>query len=88
MVYIFAKQLKTLRGLTPYEYNCKVWTTQPNRFILNPLHHTLGTEHLNCYKPRCFATLRILLKVPKDCVKIPLDMVGKAVAPGVSPAPT
>ena len=40
--YNFAKRLKTLRGLTPYEYICKVWTTQPNRFRLNPLHHTVG----------------------------------------------
>jgi len=42
MAYNFAKRLKTLRGLTPYEYICKVWTTQPNRFRLNPLHHTVG----------------------------------------------
>src|SRR4029079_9122625 len=32
--------------LTPYEHICKVWTTQPNRFRLNPLHHTVG---LNTY---------------------------------------
>jgi len=42
MAYNFAKRLKTLRGLTPYEHICKVWTTQPNQFILNPLHHTVG----------------------------------------------
>jgi transposase InsO family protein len=42
MAYNFAKRLKTLRGLTPYEHICNVWTTQPNRFKLNPLHHTLG----------------------------------------------
>jgi transposase InsO family protein len=42
MAYNFAKRLKTLRGLTPYEQICKVWTTQPKRFRLNPLHHTLG----------------------------------------------
>jgi Integrase core domain len=29
MAYNFAKRLKTLRGLTPYEHVCKVWTTQP-----------------------------------------------------------
>ena len=40
--YNFAKRLKTLNGLTPYEHICKVWTTQPNRFRLNPLHHTVG----------------------------------------------
>jgi transposase-like protein len=42
MAYNFAKRLKTLRGLTPYEHICKVWTTQPNRFRLHPLHHTVG----------------------------------------------
>ena len=40
--YNFAKRLKTLRGLTPYEYICKVWTERPKQFRLNPLHHTLG----------------------------------------------
>jgi hypothetical protein len=42
MAYNFAKRLKTLRGLTPYEHICKVWTMQPNRFKLDPLHHTVG----------------------------------------------
>lgn len=42
MAYNFAKRLKTLRGLTPYEQICKVWTTQPKRFRLNLLHHTWG----------------------------------------------
>jgi transposase InsO family protein len=42
MAYNFAKRLKTLRGLTPYQHICNVWTKQPNRFRLNPLHHTLG----------------------------------------------
>ena len=45
MAYNFAKRLKTLRGLTPYEHICKVWTTQPNRFRLNPLHHTVGLNN-------------------------------------------
>jgi hypothetical protein len=44
MAYNFAKRLKTLRGLTPYEQICKVWTTQPKRFMLNPLHHTVGLK--------------------------------------------
>jgi transposase InsO family protein len=25
----FAKRLKTLKGLTPYEYICKIWTNEP-----------------------------------------------------------
>jgi transposase InsO family protein len=40
--YNFARRLKTLKGLTPYEYICKLWTKEPNRFTLNPLHHVPG----------------------------------------------
>lgn len=40
--YNYAKRLKTLKGLTPYEYICKCWTETPDRFKLNPLHHTAG----------------------------------------------
>ena len=36
--YNFARRLKTLGGLTPYEYICKIWTSEPDRFILNPIH--------------------------------------------------
>lgn len=36
----FAKRLK--KGLTPYEFICKTWTSQPERFILNPHHQMLG----------------------------------------------
>jgi len=36
--YNYARRLKTLRGLTPYEFICQTWTTQPDRFRLNPLH--------------------------------------------------
>ena len=34
--YNFARRLKTLKGLTPYEYICKCWTSEPKRFKLNP----------------------------------------------------
>jgi len=40
--YNFARRLKTLKGLTPYEYICKTWTEEPKRFKLNPLHQSLG----------------------------------------------
>jgi transposase InsO family protein len=33
----FARRLKTLKGLTPYEFICKCWTTDPERFIINPI---------------------------------------------------
>ena len=34
----FARRLKTLTGLTPYEYICKIWRSEPGRLILNPIH--------------------------------------------------
>ena len=40
--YNFAKRLKTLKGLTPYEYICKIWTTEPKRFKLHPTHQMPG----------------------------------------------
>ena len=40
--YNFAKRLKTLRGLTPYEAICKAWTEEPDRFRLDPDHLTSG----------------------------------------------
>ena len=36
--YSFPRRLKTLGGLTPYEYICKTWTSVPDRFIVNPIH--------------------------------------------------
>jgi transposase InsO family protein len=40
--YNFGRRLKTLRGLTPYEFICKQWTNQPNRFKVNPIHQIPG----------------------------------------------
>jgi transposase InsO family protein len=40
--YNFAKRLKTLAGLTPHEYVCKIWTEAPDRFKINPTHLTSG----------------------------------------------
>jgi len=40
--YNFARRLKTLSGLTPYKYICKIWTSEPNRFIVNPIHQMPG----------------------------------------------
>lgn len=40
--YNFARRLKTLNGLTPYEYICKIWTSEPDRFIVNPIHQMPG----------------------------------------------
>jgi transposase InsO family protein len=40
--YNFARRLKTLRGLTPYEAICKAWTDEPARFTQNPHHQIPG----------------------------------------------
>ena len=43
----FARRLKALAGLTPYEHIAKVWTSEPHRFIVSPINkmpklNTLG----------------------------------------------
>ncbi len=40
--YNFAKRLKTLRGLTVFEYVNKCWTEMPKRFINNPAQNFPG----------------------------------------------
>jgi transposase InsO family protein len=40
--YNFGRRLKTLKGLTPYEFICQCWTKEPGRFTLNPLHQMPG----------------------------------------------
>lgn len=44
--YNFGRRLKTLKGPTAYEFICKRWTMEPDRFIIDPIHHMLG---LNTY---------------------------------------
>ena len=40
--YNYARRLKSLKGLTPYEYIRKCWTSQPEQFKLNPLQKMPG----------------------------------------------
>ncbi len=40
--YNFARRLKTLSGLTPYEYLAKIWTAEPERFIVDQIHQMPG----------------------------------------------
>lgn len=40
--YNFGRRLKALKGLTPYEFICKRWTIEPERFILDPIHQMPG----------------------------------------------
>ncbi len=38
----FARRLKTLSGPTPYAYICKIRTSEPDHFILDPIHQMPG----------------------------------------------
>ncbi len=40
--YNYGRRLKTLKGLTPYEYICKIWTNDPKRFRIDPIHQMPG----------------------------------------------
>src|SRR5205809_6664618 len=40
--YNYARRLKTLKGLMPYEYICKCWISEPKRFKLS---ENAGTRH-------------------------------------------
>lgn len=42
----FARRLKTLKRLTPYEYLCKLWRQTPDRFTLNPIHRMPGLNSI------------------------------------------
>lgn len=43
--YNFGRRLKTLKGLTPYEYICKLWANEPQRFRIDPIHHMPGLNN-------------------------------------------
>lgn len=43
--YNHARRLKTLRGLTPYEYVCRIWTEDPDRFTIDPYRYTSGLNN-------------------------------------------
>ena len=50
--YNFARRLKTLKGLTPYEFIAKAWTKEPKRFQTRPNPPNAGTKHLVVATPR------------------------------------
>ena len=43
--YNYGRRLKTLKGLTPFEYICKIWTINPERFTLDPTHQSPGLNN-------------------------------------------
>ncbi len=44
----FAGRLKPLGGLTLQEYICKIWTSEPDRFISTPSHRMPGLNTWVC----------------------------------------
>ncbi|GEM_PF-1227670 len=52
MAYHFAKRLKILSGLTPYEYICNIWTSDPDRFKFDPAGlDTCGSRQERTHNP-------------------------------------
>jgi transposase InsO family protein len=54
--YNFARRLKTLKGLTPYEFICKRWTREPERFRLNPLHQMPAPNTYSVFRSGCIVS--------------------------------
>jgi hypothetical protein len=46
MAYNFARRLKALKGLTPYEFICKAWTNEPEHFKIDPAQYIVGLNIL------------------------------------------
>ena len=63
--YNFAKRLKSLRGLTPFERICQLWTEQPERFRLNPLHHMAGLNILASTRTRRASVSAACANIPE-----------------------
>src|ERR1700733_7893897 len=40
--YNYGRRLKTLKGLTPHEFICNCWASEPQRFTLNPYYQLPG----------------------------------------------
>ncbi len=43
--YNCARRLNTLNTLTPYEYICKIRTSEPHRLILSPIRQMPGLNN-------------------------------------------
>jgi hypothetical protein len=40
--YNFGRRFETLKGLTPYEFICQIWTAELERFTQNPIQQMPG----------------------------------------------
>ena len=71
--YNFARRLKTLRGLTPYGFICKIRASEPERFNMDP-HHQMPGLNMSAVRrisgsgmPMTFASLPGYSKSPRKC---------------------
>ena len=64
--YNFGRRLKRLRGLTPYEFICKAWITEPKRFTLDPIHQMPGLNTSVGRDGRRLVGVRRCLR-PEEC---------------------
>src|SRR4051794_23966529 len=55
--YNYGRRLKTLRGLTPYEFICQAWTREPERFRFDPSHHRPGPNTREVVRRICTVRL-------------------------------
>ena len=60
--YNFARWLKPLSGPTPYDYIAKIGVSEPDRFIVNPIHQMPG---LNTLKGRNYLLRSKLWRSPR-----------------------
>ncbi len=42
LAYNYARRLKSLKGKSPYDFICHQWTIEPERFRIDPHHHSPG----------------------------------------------
>ena len=45
--YNFRRRLKTLRGMTPYDFLCHAWNERPELFLRDPHHDLMGLEFMH-----------------------------------------
>ncbi len=50
--YNFGRRLKALKGLTPFEFICRQWASEPKRFRLDPTHQMPGLNILRSDRER------------------------------------
>lgn len=77
--YNFGRRLKTLKALTPYEFICKRWTSEPERFTLDPIHHMPELNTWARFVGSKLSERGIIRRQRSDCPHPPCDPPCRAV---------